>query len=48
VVDFIDVKFFGLFGLERWPTFNLADSTLVVGGILLLASFLWSGQKKQA
>jgi len=48
VVDFIDVKFFGLFGLERWPTFNLADSTLVVGGILLLASFLWSGRKKPA
>ena len=20
VVDFIDVKFYGLFGLERWPT----------------------------
>ena len=48
VVDFIDVKFFGIFGLERWPTFNLADSTLVVAGILLLASFLWSGSKKKA
>jgi signal peptidase II len=48
VVDFIDVKFFGIFGLERWPTFNLADSTLVVAGILLLASFLWSGSKGKA
>lgn len=46
VVDFIDVKFFGLLGMERWPTFNLADSTLVVGGILLLASFLFTREKK--
>jgi signal peptidase II len=48
VVDFIDLKFFGIFGLERWPTFNLADATLVVSGILLLASFLWSGERKKA
>jgi signal peptidase II len=47
VVDFIDVKFYGIFGLERWPTFNLADSTVVVAGILLLASFLWSGAKRK-
>lgn len=30
VVDFIDVKFFGIFGMERWPTFNIADSVIVV------------------
>lgn len=40
VVDFIDVKFFGIFGLERWPTFNIADSCIVVGGILLILSLL--------
>jgi len=40
VVDFIDVKFYGIFGLERWPTFNIADSTVVVAGILLLLSYL--------
>jgi signal peptidase II len=41
VVDFIDVKFYGLFGLERWPTFNVADATVVVCGILLvLAMFI--------
>jgi len=39
VVDFLDVKFYGLFGLERWPTFNLADSSVVVCGILLFISF---------
>lgn len=39
VVDFIDVKFYGLFGFERWPTFNIADSAVVVCGILLIISF---------
>ena len=42
VVDFIDVKFYGLFGLERWPTFNIADSAVVVCGIMLVISFLIS------
>lgn len=42
VVDFIDVKFYGLFGLERWPTFNVADSAVVVCGILLVISFVGS------
>ena len=40
VVDFIDVKFYGLFGLARFPTFNVADSSVVVAGILLLLTFL--------
>ncbi len=42
VVDFIDVKFYGLFGFERWPTFNIADSAVVICGILLVISFLIS------
>lgn len=41
VVDFIDVKFYGIFGLERWPTFNVADASVVVSGILLLLSFFF-------
>ena len=40
VVDFIDVKFYGLFGMERWPTFNIADSAVVVCGIILVISFI--------
>ena len=40
VVDFIDVRFYGLFGLERWPTFNVADSSVVVAGIVMAASFI--------
>ena len=46
VVDFIDVKFYGLFGLERWPTFNVADSAVVVCGILLVVSFIISIAKE--
>jgi signal peptidase II len=42
VLDFLDFKFYGLFGLERWPTFNIADSSVVVSGILLMLSLLLS------
>lgn len=40
VVDFIDVEFFGILGLERWPTFNVADAAVVVGGIVLIVGIL--------
>ncbi len=36
VVDFLDFKFYGIFGLERWPTFNIADSSLVVCSAMLI------------
>lgn len=42
VVDFIDVKFFGLFGLERWPTFNIADAAILICGFILIISFFIS------
>jgi signal peptidase II len=47
VVDFLDFKFYGIFGLERWPTFNLADATVVVSIILLAISFLIPAKRKQ-
>lgn len=40
VVDFIDVKVYGFLGHERWPTFNAADSFIVVCGIALLLSII--------
>ncbi|HBG65353.1 MAG TPA: signal peptidase II [Treponema sp.] len=40
VVDFIDCYFFGLFGMERWPTFNVADSAVVVCIVLFALSFI--------
>jgi signal peptidase II len=47
VVDFISVKFYGIFGFERWPTFNLADSSVVVCCILLFVSIFITSQKKE-
>ena len=48
VVDFIDFKFYGLFGMERWPTFNIADSSVVVCGIILFVSIIFAGKKEEA
>jgi signal peptidase II len=38
VIDFLSFKFYGLLGMERWPTFNVADSAVVVCGILLVVA----------
>ncbi len=40
VVDFISVNVYGFLGFSRWPTFNLADSSVVVCAILLFISLL--------
>lgn len=41
VVDFLSFRVYGLFGMERWPTFNIADSAVVLGCcLLLLTSFV--------
>jgi len=40
VVDFVSVKFYGLLGMERWPTFNVADSAVVLGALLVAATSL--------
>lgn len=45
VVDFISVKFFGIFGLERWPTFNVADSAVVVCCMILLVTMFIAEKK---
>ena len=36
VTDFFDFDFINIFGLDRWPVFNIADSSIVVGVFILL------------
>ncbi len=40
VVDFIHVKVYGFLGMERWPVFNVSDSSVVVSGITLVVLFM--------
>jgi signal peptidase II len=47
VVDFISVEFYGIFGLDRWPTFNIADASVVVCCIILLLSLISPKQPPQ-
>ncbi len=44
VVDFLDFKFYGLFGFDRWPTFNVADSATVICGTLLMINLIFGKQ----
>jgi signal peptidase II len=48
VVDFISIKFYGFLGFERWPTFNIADSSVVVCCLLLFATILFSFKKTKS
>jgi len=47
VVDFVSVRIYGLFGWDRWPTFNVADASVVVCCILLFITILFSSKKKE-
>lgn len=47
VVDFMANRVYGLFGMEFWPTWNVADACLVASGILLAFSVLRSSRKKE-
>ncbi|ANB01601.1 signal peptidase II [Ectothiorhodospira sp. BSL-9] len=44
VIDFIDVHYAGY----HWPTFNIADSAITVGAVILIAtSFLPASRQRQ-
>jgi signal peptidase II len=38
VVDFVSIKLYGLLGIDRWPTFNIADSAVVICVFLFIIS----------
>ena len=41
VVDFISTNNYGLFGMDRFPTYNVADASVVVAVVLFLISLLF-------
>ena len=45
VVDFMMVRVYGFLGMTYWPVFNLADSSVVVSGILLVLLFAIAERK---
>lgn len=40
VVDFISINMYGFLGIERFATFNIADSAITIGEILLILGLL--------
>lgn len=46
VVDWISVRMYGFLGMDYFPTFNLADSAVVVSAILLVILLLVRGRKE--
>jgi signal peptidase II len=44
VIDFIDIGF----NDTRWPVFNVADSAVTIGMIILVTLVLFEGQKEEA
>jgi signal peptidase II len=48
VVDFVSFSLFGIFGLDRFPTFNVADACISVGACLVIISgFFLEGKNVQ-
>jgi len=46
VVDFLSFKFYGFLGMDRFATFNVADSAVSVGGALFVLSLLLGRRRK--
>ncbi|MBL7993951.1 signal peptidase II [bacterium] len=47
VVDFMDVDIPDLFGMQRWPVFNVADSSVVLGMIVMSAFVMFTKHGKE-
>ena len=46
VVDFLSFRLYGLFGMDRFAIFNVADACISVGGALFVSSILLGMRKK--
>ncbi|MDR0312983.1 MAG: signal peptidase II [Treponema sp.] len=47
VVDYVSVKFFGIFGWDYWPTFNIADASVVISCLILLAVMIFGPKTEE-
>ena len=47
VVDFMDVDIPDMLGMQRWPVFNVADSSVVVGMIIMSAFVIFTKHEKE-
>ncbi len=47
VVDFMDVDIPDFFGMQRWPVFNVADSSVVTGMIIMSAFVIFTKQHQE-
>jgi signal peptidase II len=47
VVDYVSVKFFGIFGWDYWPTFNIADASVVISCLFLLAVMIFGPKTEE-
>lgn len=47
VVDFLDFKFYGILGFKRWPTFNIADATIVVCVFLFMIYYAFMAKSRK-
>jgi len=46
VVDFLSVRLYGFLGMERFATFNVADSAVTIGGALVILSLFLGRRRK--
>jgi signal peptidase II len=46
VVDFLSFRLYGFLGMERFATFNVADSGVSVGGALIVLSLILGRRRK--
>jgi len=45
VVDFLSFRLYGFLGMERFATFNVADSAVTVGGACIVLSLIFGRRK---
>lgn len=48
VVDFISLSLYGFLGMDRFPTFNIADASISIGAVLLALSSFFPAKEPES